>query len=61
MKEIIMDGEGLEQYLNDPEITMRIARVTDFLEANGIDFELYRHPPLPVSYTHLTLPTSLEV
>ncbi len=47
MKEIIMDGEGLEQYLNDPEITMRIARVTDFLEANGIDFELYRHPPLP--------------
>ena len=47
MKEIIMDGEGIEQYLNDPEITMRIARVTDFLEANGIDFELYRHPPLP--------------
>ena len=47
MKEIIMDGEGIEQYLDDPEITMRIARVTDFLEANGIDFELYRHPPLP--------------
>ena len=47
MKEIIMDGEGLEQYLNDPETTMRITRVTDFLEANGIDFELYRHPPLP--------------
>ena len=40
MKEIIMDGEGLEQYLNDPEIAMRIARVTDFLEAKGIDLDL---------------------
>ena len=41
MKEIIMDGEGIEQYLDDPEITMRIARVTDFLEANGIDSSIY--------------------
>lgn len=47
MKQIIMDGPGIESYLQDPEISARIQKVLDFLENNGIDYEIYRHPPLP--------------
>ncbi|MGM9737277.1 MAG: prolyl-tRNA synthetase associated domain-containing protein [Candidatus Cryptobacteroides sp.] len=47
MKQIIMDGPGIESYLQDPEIAARIQKVLDFLEDNGIDYEIYRHPPLP--------------
>lgn len=47
MKQIIMDGPGIESYLQDPEICARIQKVLDFLENNGIDYEIFRHPPLP--------------
>ena len=47
MHQTIMKGADLSAILQDPEITARIRKVTDFLEKNGIDYEMYRHPPLP--------------
>ena len=47
MHQTIMEGADLSAILQDPEITARIRKVTDFLEKNGIDYEMYRHPPLP--------------
>lgn len=37
----------MESWLTDPEINGKINKVLGFLKSNGIDYELYRHPPLP--------------
>lgn len=37
MHQTIMEGADLSAILQDPEITARIRKVTDFLEKNGID------------------------
>lgn len=34
-------------WLTDKEINRRIQKTLKFLEENGIDYELFRHPPLP--------------
>lgn len=46
LQETIGD-QDIIQYLQDPGIADRIRSVTDFLESNGITYEIYRHPPLP--------------
>ena len=37
----------MEYWLTDPGINGRIDEVLQYLDANGIPFEIYRHPPLP--------------
>lgn len=39
-----MDGE---YWLTDETINRRIEKTLDFLKENGIDYDLYMHPPLP--------------
>ena len=48
---LLKSPEGLPlrdvSFLSDKECNGRIGTVLEFLEGNGIPFELYRHPPVP--------------
>ncbi len=46
-------GPADAPYLQDEMINARIEEVLDFLDAQGISYELYRHPPLPTVETAL--------
>ena len=43
-----------EIWLTDPEINGRINKTLDFLKSNGIEYEIFRHPPLPTIEAALT-------
>ena len=46
-------GPADAPYLQDEKINARIEEVLDYLDAQGISYELYRHPPLPTVETAL--------
>ena len=46
-------GPADAPYLQDEMINARIEEVLVFLDAQGISYELYRHPPLPTVETAL--------